>query len=345
MPKAIALLSGGLDSLLATIVMVKQGVEVTAVKFFTPFDIKTKEDSKYISNLFENANRYGYKLIFEELADKFIDIVRRPEHGYGKNMNPCVDCRILMLKESKRFMNDLKADFIITGEVIGQRPMSQRIETLYHIDKEADLYGYVVRPLSAKLLKPTVPELKGIINREMLYDFNGRTRKPQLMLAKEFALNNFPSPSGGCLLTDPIYSLRLKDLMKCNPDFTIKDIKLLRFGRHFRYSDSCKIIVGRDKDENKVIEMLSGDEDYILRVEGYGSPLTLIRGTIDGDTLKVAGSICARYSDAKKLQCVEVKILSKGMIKKILVRPAQDDLINELRIEKDLKPNGYSLIS
>lgn len=345
MSKALALLSGGLDSLLSIIIMVRQGIEVIAIKFFTPFDVRTKEDNEFICELQENAEKFGYRLLFAELKDKFIDMVKKPEHGYGKNMNPCIDCRILMLKESKIFMEGLKADFIITGEVLGQRPMSQRIETLYHIDKEAGLYGYVVRPLSAKLLKPTIPESNGTINRDELYDFSGRTRRPQLTLAQEFGLIKFPSPSGGCLLTDPVYAFRLKDLIKYKPDFSITDVELLRVGRHFRYSDSCKFIVGRDKEENRIIDMLSSSEDYTLKIEHYGSPLTLVRGIIDEEALRTAGSVCARYSDAKKLQSVEVKIMNKGISKRIIVKPADEELINTLRIERTLKPDRYSFIS
>jgi tRNA-specific 2-thiouridylase len=345
MPKAVALLSGGLDSILSIIIMIRQGIDVTAVKFFTPFDIKTREDERYVKNLYMNANKFGFELILKDLEDKFLEIVKKPKHGYGKNMNPCIDCRILMLREAKEFLVNHKADFIITGEVIGQRPMSQKIETLYHIDKEADLYGYVVRPLSAKLLKPTIPEDRGIINRETLYGFSGRSRKSQLMLAEEFGLYEFPSPAGGCLLTDPLYSLKLRDLLLHIQDFTIKDVKLLRVGRHFRYSDSCKIIVGRNEEENEYIEGHADPDDYILRVEGYASPLALVTGRVDDNVLNIASSICARYSDAKRLPIVEVKVEKKGLVRRIKVEPAEDEVIDRFRIDKMLKPNNYSLIS
>ncbi len=227
-----------------------------------------------------------------------MEIVKKPKFGYGKNMNPCIDCRILMLKAAKDFMEKTEADFIISGEVLGQRPMSQRKNILYLIDKEAGVTDYVLRPLSAKLLKITIPEIKGIINREMLFDFRGRSRKPQMTLAKDFGLTDYPAPAGGCLLTEPHYAHRLKDLLTYQPDPDLDDLSLLRIGRHFRFSPSCKIIVGRNKIENEKIWSLSA-KGCLLKVEGYGSPTTLIVGEITDETLKVAASLCARYSDAK----------------------------------------------
>ena len=205
----------------------------------------------------------------------------------------------------------IAADFIITGEVIGQRPMSQKKDMLYHIDREAGVTDFVLRPLSAKLLKITAPEQRGLINRKMFYDFSGRSRKPQIALAREFGLEDYPLPAGGCLLTEPNYAYRLKDLMAFNSSPSMRDIDLLRIGRHFRFSPSCKIVIGRDKVENEIIESLAADTDCLLWVEGYGSPLTLVTAEITDEVLRIAASLCARYSDAKGLPSVNVSVIYK----------------------------------
>ncbi len=332
MTAAIALYSGGLDSTLAILSILKQGVKIRAIKFFTNFEFNKQKEHLYLKSLSDSAKKFGFDLVFHKLDDKFINVLLNPKHGYGKNINPCIDCRILMLKEAKKIMDEINADFIITGEVLGQRPMSQRKDMLYHIDKEAGVCGYVVRPLSAKLLKITIPEEKGIIDREMLYDFCGRSRKKQVILAKEFSLQDYPTPAGGCLLTDPIFSRKVKDLLKYTSCPSKRDFELLKIGRHFRISPFCKIVVGRDNFENEVIKSLSKDEDCLLRVEGFGSPLTLMIGEVTNEALNIAASICARYSDAKNLFDVEV-IGKKGINQfRLRVPPASEEVIKALRI-------------
>lgn len=335
MPKAIALYSGGLDSTLAILVAMRQGIEVTAITFLTHFGCNISDKSSCSKNPFAASEKFGFEVKLCHLADKFIEIVKNPKFGHGKNMNPCIDCRILMLKEAKEFMRMTVADFIITGEVLGQRPMSQRKDTFPRIDREAGLEGYVLRPLSAKLLKPTIPEQMGIVDREKLCDFHGRSRKPQMALAKELGLTEYPAPAGGCLLTDPIYAYRLKELLKHNPSPSLKDINLLRVGRHFRISDGCKIVVGRDKNENNTIQALAENTDYLLSVNGFGSPLTIICGDASDEALKLAASICARYSDAKRLPAVEVTVLGKDQKFKIKTTPATNDILDSLRIQPD----------
>lgn len=333
-PKAIALYSGGLDSTLAILVMLRQGVDVTAITFLTHFGCDISDRSSCSKDPFMAAEQFGFRVKLCHLSDKFIEIVKNPKYGHGKNMNPCIDCRILMLKEAKEFMELTGADFIITGEVLGQRPMSQRKETFPLIDREAGLEGYVLRPLTALNLKPTIPEEKGLIKRELFYGFRGRSRKPQMALAKEFGLRDYPSPAGGCLLTDPIYSFRLKELLIHNPDPSIKDINLLRVGRHFRLSSSCKAIVGRDKKENAMIESLAEQGDYLLKVTGYGSPLTILTGVVTEEDLRLASSICARYSDGRSMPFVEVRIEKiGGPVKSTSATPADDNLLNTLRIQ------------
>ena len=333
--KAIALFSGGLDSTLSVLTVLRHGVGVTALKFVTPFDHEIADTSSSFRNLFHTAEQFGFEVRIFELSDQFMEIVKKPKFGYGRNMNPCIDCRIFMLKAAKDFMEKTEADFIISGEVLGQRPMSQRKNILCLIDKEAGVTDYVLRPLSAKLLKITIPEIKGIINREMLFDFRGRSRKPQMTLAKDFGLTDYPAPAGGCLLTEPHYAHRLKDLLTYQPDPDLDDLSLLRIGRHFRFSPSCKIIVGRNKIENEKIWSLSA-KGCLLKVEGYGSPITLIIGEITDEAVRVAASLCARYSDAKYIREAEVTAARKGTISTLRTAPCADEIIEALRIELKL---------
>jgi tRNA-specific 2-thiouridylase len=334
MSQAIALFSGGLDSTLAILTLLKQGIKVTALKFLTPFE---PEKNSYSQDIFFSAEKFGFEVKLCDITDKFLEIVKNPKFGHGKNMNPCIDCRIFMFKEAKKIMEIERADFILAGEVLGQRPMSQRKDVLYLIDKEAGVTDYVLRPLSAKLLKVTVPEAKGVINRDMLYDFWGRSRKPQMALAKEFGLTDYPAPAGGCLLTEPNYSHRLKELLTYKPHPSLDDLKLLKIGRHFRFSPSSKIIVGRNKAENEKLCSLSV-KGCLLKVEGYGSPITLVAGEITEKALRTAASICARYSDAKNLSEVEVTFINNDYLSRLRVQPADNEIIEGLKIE--LKPSN-----
>jgi tRNA U34 2-thiouridine synthase MnmA/TrmU len=334
MTKAVALYSGGLDSTLAILIILRQHIEVTALTFLNHFGCDINDRSSCSRDPFSAAEKFGFDVKLSHLSEKFLEIVKNPKYGHGKNMNPCIDCRILMLKEAREFMNMVGADFIITGEVLGQRPMSQRKNLFPMMDKEAQVRGYVVRPLSAKLLDVTIPEQKGMVNRDSLYDFSGRSRKPQIALAAEFGLTDYPSPAGGCLLTEPNYSFRLKELFTHikEPDF--KDINLLRVGRHFRVSPECKIVVGRNEKENEIIKNLSGTEDCILRVEGHGSPLTIVVGKASEKELEIAASLCARYSDAKNLPLINVTVLVNNKRYHVKVKPARNEILDIYRIER-----------
>jgi tRNA U34 2-thiouridine synthase MnmA/TrmU len=334
MAKAVALYSGGLDSTLAILVMLKQGIEVTAVTFLNHFGCDISDRSSCSRDPFAASVKFGFQVKLAHLSDKFLEIVKNPKYGHGKNMNPCIDCRILMLKEAKELMDLLGADFLITGEVLGQRPMSQRKECFPMIDRAAGVKGLVLRPLSAKLLPVTIPEEKGLVNRDMLYEFHGRTRKPQMALAEEFGLTEYPAPAGGCLLTEPIYSYKLKDLLEYNKNPQYKDINFLRVGRHFRFSPTCKIIVGRNKEENDTIRLLADPDDYLLRVEGFGSPITIILGKATEEAIYLAASLCARYSDAKRFPEVRVAVLKDGQKYYLTVQPASAETIEYYRIEK-----------
>jgi len=251
-------------------------------------------------------------------------------------MNPCIDCRILMLREAKALMEMIGGDFVVTGEVLGQRPMSQRRDTLNIIDREAGLKGHVLRPLSAKLLNETFPERRGLVKRAMLHNFSGRSRKPQMALARELGLTDYPAPAGGCLLTEPNYSHRLRELLAHDPDPSLKDLYLLRVGRHFRLSGGCKVIVGRNEKENGLIASCEDGQGFLMWVEGVGSPVVLLTGSGSEGFVAIAASLCARYSDAKHLSEVEVTVTkgrnSSGV--KVLVAPAGRELIEDYMIEK-----------
>jgi len=333
MPKAIALYSGGLDSTLAILVMKKHGVDVTAVTFMNHFGCDISDKSSCSKDPFAASIKFGFQVKLAHLSDKFLEIVKNPKYGHGKNMNPCVDCRILMLKEAKEFMKLSGADFLITGEVVGQRPMSQRKNCFPMIDKAADVKGLVVRPLCGKLLPVTVAEEKGLISRDMLLDFNGRSRKPQMALAAELGLTEYPAPAGGCLLTEPNYSYKLKELLDHNNDPEYKDINFLRVGRHFRFSPECKIIVGRNNEENEAIKSLSDPDDYKFKVPAHGSPLTVILGKATDGAVSLAASLCARYSDARELPEISV-LVTKGDVRyNVTVRPAGKEILDLHRIE------------
>ncbi|MBI5739698.1 MAG: hypothetical protein HZA16_03165 [Nitrospirae bacterium] len=334
MTKAIALYSGGLDSTLAILTVMKQGIDVTAITFLNHFGCDISDRSSCSKDPFAASVKFGFKVKLSHLSDKFLEIVKNPKHGHGRNMNPCIDCRILMLKEAKEFMGLTGADFIITGEVLGQRPMSQRKNCFPMIDKAAGLKGSVLRPLSAKFLPMTVPEEKGLVDREQMYDFTGRSRKPQMALAQEFGLTEYPAPAGGCLLTEPIYAYKLKELLEHDRDPSYTDINLLRLGRHFRFSSGCKIIVGRKQDENDAIKSVADRGDCLLRVDGVGSPLVIVRGALTDEAVSFAASLCARYSDAKNLPEITVTVARGDERSYLKVRPADNELIELYRIEK-----------
>ena len=335
--KAVALYSGGLDSTLAILVMQKQGVEVTAITFMNHFGCDISDKSSCSKDPFAASIKFDFKVKLSHLSDKFVEIVKNPKFGHGKNMNPCMDCRVLMLKEAKVFMEMIGADFLITGEVVGQRPMSQRRECFPMVDKAANVKGLVVRPLCGKLMPKTIAEEQGLIQRELMCDFNGRSRKPQMALAEELGLTEYPAPAGGCLLTDPNYSYKLRDLLDHNKDPEYKDINFLKVGRQFRYYDECKIFVGRHKEDNEAIQALADPDDVMMRVEGCGSPTVVLLGNVTDEAIEFAASICARYSDADKKHDVKVKVTKGDETNYLMVKPIDDTVLEEYRIEKKKK--------
>jgi tRNA U34 2-thiouridine synthase MnmA/TrmU len=320
--KAVGLMSGGLDSALAVKLIQAQGIDVTALNFTSPFCTCVGEGCSIVGL----AKKLNVKIKVMQKGKDYLKILRHPKHGYGKGANPCIDCKIYILKKAKQFAKEIGAKFIFTGEVVGQRPMSQHYKTLMLIEKEAGLKGKLVRPLSAGLLPLTEAERKGWVDREKLLKFTGRTRKPQIDLAKKFKIEGFMCGGSGCRLTDKEYAKKVKDLFNHKKRVSINDVQLLNFGRHFRYKDN-KIVVGRNEFENKAIENLKQKSDLILEVKDYMGPITLLRGR-DKKSIELAAAITARYSDADKDE-VMVKYGKKG----INIKKAKDKDIEKIRIK------------
>jgi len=308
--KAVSLLSGGLDSVLATRIIKSQGIEVVGLHFTSPF--KSRREKERGVQALKSADELGIRLIIKEKDLDFIEIIKNPKHGYGKNMNPCIDCRIYMLKIAKAIMEEEGADFVITGEVLGQRPMSQRRDTINIIEKESGLKGLILRPLSAIYFPETIPEQEGIIDRSKLFNISGRSRSTQYELVKEFGLKEFGCPGGGCLLTEPVFSRRLKDLFKHDIDFNMKDVKLLSIGRHFRLDENTKVIIGRNKMENEMLSMFWSEGYNLVTPSGFTGPIGLIKGKYDNDAFILAANIIYHFSKSTDKDRISVEIKNKG---------------------------------
>lgn len=302
--KAIALFSGGLDSILAVKVIQDQDISVQGLTFETPFfnARKAKETAKLIQ----------LPLIVSDITDSHLAMLKAPRYGYGKNMNPCIDCHTLMLHIAGKMMEETGADFLLTGEVLGQRPMSQTKQSLFIVAKNSGYADYIIRPLSALLLTETKPEREGKVNRELLLAIQGRGRKVQMEMAKAYGVNYYPPPAGGCLLTDPMFSRRLKDLFSHHPEYETRDIELLKYGRHFRSCESGKIIVGRNQADNKALQELSGQGDTILSMAQLPGPLVLIPGGGSEEGIEKAARLCVLYSDSPENQEGTVNITQAG---------------------------------
>src|SRR3989338_3862497 len=295
--KAISLISGGLDSSIATKLILDQGVEVIGLNCRSPFcQCDHGGGCKSMAN--EISQKLGVELKRINTSIEFLEIVKNPKHGYGSNMNPCIDCRILMFKKAKELMKEVGASFIVTGEVLGQRPMSQKGPTLRLIEKEAGVAGLVVRPLSSKVLEPTEPEKLGWVDREKFLSVSGRGRKTQISLAKELNINDYPCPAGGCLLTNEGYARKVKDLIK-HKEFTLENIAFLKTGRHFRIDSHSKLIVGRDEKENLKLLGLAKDGDFIFEpIEEIKGPAALGRGGFQNEkSIEQSCRIIGRYCD------------------------------------------------
>ena len=333
-PKAVALISGGLDSLLAAKVIQDQGVHVEGINFYTGFCVeghthairnKDKQKAKR-NNALWVAEQLGIKLHIIEVIEEYKDVVLNPKHGYGQNMNPCLDCKIFMVNKAQAWawMEENQFDFIITGEVIGQRPKSQRKDTMPVIAKESGADDRLLRPLCAKNLPATLPEREGWVNRDDLYDFHARNRKPQIALAHKFGFTDFAQPAGGCcFLTDQSYSSKLKDLWSARGERTyeLDDIMLLKVGRHVRPQPHYKLIIGREEGENNYLSGYRNEFTSIKTISHKG-PLALVDGKVNDADLAEAAAIVARYSQGRDAESVEVEITDRdGVIKRQRFEP------------------------
>lgn len=332
--KAVALISGGLDSLLAARVMLEQGIHVEGINFYTGFcveghthAIRKKDKAKpKRNNALWSAEQLGIKLHIVDIVEEYKDVLINPKHGYGANMNPCLDCKIFMVHKAQQWIEENDFDFIITGEVIGQRPMSQRKDTMPVISRESGADDRLLRPLCAKNLPPTLPEREGWISREQMYGFSGRNRKPQMALAAEFGFEDYASPAGGCcFLTDESYSAKLVDLWQArgDRDYEMDDIMLLKVGRHIRPSPNFKLIVGREEGENKFLQGYAKTYNS-LKTTSHAGPLTLLDGVANDADMELAARITARFSQGKNDDkvCVEIR-RSNGEVKEFEVSPMQ----------------------
>lgn len=333
MAKAISLLSGGLDSILATRLILDQGVEVEALNFLTTFCTCTSRGKTCLASK-SAADKLGVELKVFEVSKEYFRIVKSPKYGYGSNMNPCLDCRVFMFKKAAEYMKSNGASFLVTGEVLGERPMSQRREAMRIIERDSGLEGLILRPLSAKLMEPTIPEKNGLVDREKLLAIKGRSRKPQMQLAHQLGINDYPCPAGGCLLTDPGFAKRMRDLMEHKANFTINDVQFLKTGRHFRLTPEAKIIVGRNKDENNRLLKLTQEGDLCFHPVGVKGPIGIGKGEFDQGSIADSSRIIARYSDGRPDEEIKIayKCIPNQRLSFIKVLPIEEAKLDDLRI-------------
>lgn len=293
--EGVLLYSGGLDSLLSARLLMDQGIDLLGIQFLLPFVPPDHDPAR--SDAARFARGIGLRLEFIRCDMEYMEMAKNPPHGYGKRMNPCIDCKIFFLKKARSVMEREGASFVATGEVVGQRPMSQMRHMLNHIEKQSGLNGRLLRPLSARLLKPTVAELSGMVNRELLLGISGRSRAEQLAMAERFGIREYSSPAGGCLFTDRQIAGRVKDLYDHVKDFSLLDVYLLGVGRHLRLNERLKIIVGRNEPENRELWKFRETADLFLEPEFKG-PSVFARGLIADEDIHTIGSIMLRYGKA-----------------------------------------------
>ncbi len=302
--KALGLCSGGLDSILSALVLRDQGIEVQWVTFETPFFSSAKAR--------EAAAMTGVPLRVEGITGVYLKMLRNPKLGYGRYMNPCPDCHALMFRLAGEMLAEEGASFLFSGEVAGQRPMSQNKNALRYVEKNSGYDGLIVRPLSGKILPPTVPEKEGWINRDLLLDFSGRGRKPQMALAEHYGITSYPNPAGGCLLTDEGFSRRLKDLFAHAEETPERDLMLLSHGRHYRLDARTKAVAGRDKKDNEAILALHDpSRDILLTLEGIPGPKVLIPGGGTAEAVALGARLCAAHGRARD-RAVRVRVEGAG---------------------------------
>jgi tRNA-uridine 2-sulfurtransferase len=333
--KAIALISGGLDSMLAAKIVKDTGIDVIGLYCAIPFSLRDRTAGQPGGSLMQRfASRAGIDLRSLDITEDFLVMLKDPKFGYGAHLNPCIDCKILMFKKARLLMQEWGASFLISGEVLGQRPMSQQRRTMQQIDSGAQTAGLILRPLSAKLLEETIAEKQGWVSRDRLYAFSGRSRKPQTDLAVMLGIIEFQQPAGGCLLTDPHFSDRLDDLMK-RDHLDLNNISLLKLGRHYRIGGSGRLIVGRDEQDNANIERLAQPGDYLFYPpDEIPGPTALGRSLGSDEDKALCSRIVARYCDRGGASSVAVRLRKVGSPEQAgcAAAPFTDDELQTIRI-------------
>ena len=331
---SIALFSGGLDSILACRVVMEQGIRVKALRFVTPFFGYELLDRR-ASYIEETRAKYGIDVELVDIGERYLQLLRAPAHGFGKHFNPCVDCKILLLSLAREMLPRYQASFLITGEVLGQRPMSQRRDTLRVIERDSGCEEILVRPLCARRLAPTPPELAGLIDRDRLLDFSGRGRSAQIALARRFGISDYPSPAGGCFLTDPILSRRIKKHYEIRDTVLISDILFLMAGRQFELPSGARVALGRDQADNRKVMARRRPGDWILERAGERpGPTALLRHARHPADLEQAASLVARYTKKKDDASPTIKVKATREDETILfdaLPPAEEDLKEWMR--------------
>jgi len=328
--KAVALFSGGLDSILAVKLIQGQGIEVKGVNFKTPFF--------GLDKTFLASKNIDMNLEILDITKEHLEILKKPKHGYGKNMNPCIDCHTFMFKKAGEYMSKIGASFIISGEVLRERPMSQNRNSLSIIERESGFEGRILRPLSALLLSETIPEKEGLVNRNKLLNISGRSRKRQMELALKMGIEDYPSPAGGCKLTEPAFSKRLRDLFTQDV-FSLEDIEMLKLGRHFRLSTNIKLVVGRNKEENEKIKEYFQEGDFLFKAKNLKGPVSLLKGACHENegfiskSCQITARYCDRNEEENKEVFIDYYIKLKGIAKTKKVKPLIEDELEILRIQ------------
>lgn len=323
MTTALAMISGGLDSILAAKLIKNQGIEVIGICFKSNF-FSEKSALKMVKQI-------DIPLVVIDFSEEHFDMVKNPKHGHGKNMNPCIDCHAMMMRHCGELLEKFHADFIITGEVLNQRPMSQNRSALDIVKNESGIGRKILRPLSAKNLNPTEMELDGLVNREMLMDLKGRNRKIQMELAHKWGILEYPSPAGGCKLTEPNYSVRLRDLIEHQEDISKVDLELLKIGRHFRLSKEAKIISTRTEEEGELLKEFLRSEDLKFLTKDYNGSTVVIIGKATNEDIEFAAKIAGRYSKGKDEKIISIKYgtWDQPLNQFMDISPATEEEINE----------------
>ncbi len=322
---AIALMSGGLDSTLAAKMVLDQGVRVTGLHLASPFGC--------LNDVRKNAETIGVPLIIKDKGEAYLDLVKSPKYGYGKNMNPCVDCRVFMFQLGEKILEEEKAQFLITGEVLGQRPMSQTRSSINIIDSDSQMEGRVLRPLCAQLFKPTLAEQEGWVDRSQFMRINGRGRKEQIALAEKWGIGNFEAPGGGCLLTEAHFSDRLRDFFR-HDDKTarLERSALLRYGRHYRLSEKVRLIVGRNEEENRVLEASwEKVQGSFFKPKSFGGAVAVAFGDLGIEERTLVGRMLVRYGKGGDGGTVELRS-QEGVSTFEVAGPIEEAKLIEMRI-------------